>query len=69
MTDSTAPENETPSDPPDTNEPEPAGIFALAGLWEGIMTDEEVDEFIRHIYAEREKDKGRPVDLSHLLDD
>ena len=60
MTDSTAPENEEPSHSSKTNEAEPKGALALVGLWEGIMTDEEVDEFVRHIYAEREKDKGRP---------
>jgi len=60
MTDSSACEKEKPSVPPEQNEPEPKGFLALSGLWEGIMIDEEVDEFIRHIYAEREKDKGRP---------
>jgi len=42
---------------------EPKGALALVGLWDGIMTDEEVDEFVAHIYAERERDLGRPVDL------
>ncbi len=39
---------------------EPKGALALVGLWDGIMTDEEVDEFVAHIYAEWEKDKGPP---------
>ncbi len=42
---------------------EPKGALALVGLWDGIMTDEEVDEFVAHIYAERERDLGRPVNL------
>ena len=48
---------------------EPKGFLALAGLWSGIMTDEEVDDFLRVVYDERERDKGRPVDLTGVLDD
>jgi hypothetical protein len=54
MTDSAAGDVENITDSPE-DKPEP-WFRALAGT----MTDEEVDEFIRHIYAEREKDKGRP---------
>jgi prevent-host-death family protein len=41
----------------------PKGALALVGMWDGIMTDEEVDEFIAHVYAERDRDLGRPVNL------
>jgi prevent-host-death family protein len=40
----------------------PRGALALVGLW-GDVGDEVIDEFLEHIYAERERDKGRPVDL------
>jgi hypothetical protein len=33
------------------------------------LVKDEMDELVRHIYAEREEDEGRPVDPSHLLDD
>ena len=38
----------------------PQGALALRGLWADIMTDEEIDEFVAHIYTERERDKGPP---------
>lgn len=38
----------------------PKGLLALRGLWADILTDEEIDEFVHHIYAERIRDKGRP---------
>ena len=49
MTDPNGRDDEKPTGPPELNEAEPNGFLALAGLWKGIMTDEEVDEFIRHI--------------------
>jgi hypothetical protein len=61
MTDSIAPDDERPSATSGEGEAETEGIWGLVGLWEGIMTDEEVDEFVRHVYVEREKDKGRPL--------
>jgi prevent-host-death family protein len=36
------------------------GLLALAGLFDGIMTDEEVDDFVRDIYEARWRDIGRP---------
>jgi len=48
---------------------EPNAFWELAGLWKGVMSDEEVDEFLKAVYEERDRDKGRPVDLSHLLGD
>jgi prevent-host-death family protein len=45
--------------PSETGE-EPRGALALVGLWADIMTDEEIDEMVAHIYAEREKDVGPP---------
>ena len=44
-------------------QPEFRGFLELAGAWGDILSDEEIDEFIAHIYAEREKDMGRPVIL------
>ena len=38
------------------------GALALLGLWADVG-DEEIDAMIRHIYEERGKDKGRPVNL------
>lgn len=39
------------------------GALALVGAWEEVM-DDELDEFVRDVYAARQRDKGRPVDLS-----
>jgi prevent-host-death family protein len=36
--------------------------FALAGAW-GDLSDEEIDSFVRDVYASRERDPGRPVEL------
>jgi prevent-host-death family protein len=44
-------------------------FLELAGLWSGIMTDEEVDDFLKAVYEERARDTGRPVDLSNLLEE
>lgn len=35
----------------------------LVGAWGDIMSNREIDEMVEHIYAEREKDFGRPVNL------
>jgi len=36
------------------------GLLALAGAW-SELSDEEIDGMVDAIYAERERDKGRPV--------
>jgi hypothetical protein len=41
---------------------QPGGALALIGLW-GDVEDEVIDEFLEHIYTERGRDKGRPVNL------
>ena len=41
---------------------ESPGFLALAGAW-GELGNEEIDALVAHIYTEREKDFGRPVDL------
>src|SRR3954470_11223832 len=33
------------------------------GAWGDLMTDEEIDTFIADVYAARERDLGRPVEL------
>lgn len=46
------------------SEPEAApsgGLLALAGILEGAMTDEEVDEMVAEIYADRRRSKSRPL--------
>ncbi|MBI4492317.1 MAG: type II toxin-antitoxin system Phd/YefM family antitoxin [Chloroflexi bacterium] len=40
----------------------PRGALALVGLWRDVG-DEQIDALVAHIYAEREKDTGRPVEL------
>ena len=47
---------------------EPQGIWGLVGLWADLVTQDEMDEFLKVVYEERERDKGRPVDLSHLVE-
>ncbi|MBA3877085.1 MAG: hypothetical protein C0498_09150 [Anaerolinea sp.] len=39
------------------------GALALVGIWSGVE-DEMVDRIVSDIYAARERDLGRPVDLS-----
>lgn len=39
------------------------GALALVGAWGDLVEDEEVDALLAEIYAERERDRGRPVDL------
>jgi hypothetical protein len=54
-------ENELDDKDPKELEPGRAkGALALVGAW-ASMTDEEIDAFIAHVYAERAKDTGRPV--------
>jgi len=42
------------------NEDKPKGALALLGAWPDA-TDEEIDSFLEDVYAERERDRGRPV--------
>ncbi len=42
---------------------EPSGLLALAGTWGDMLSDEEIDAMMEHIYSERERDLKRPVDL------
>jgi prevent-host-death family protein len=39
----------------------PGGLLALAGILEGVMTDEEIDEMVAEIYADRRRSKSRPL--------
>jgi len=41
---------------------QPDWALALVGAW-GEVGDEEIDALVAHIYAEREEDMGRPVEL------
>src|SRR4051794_19072297 len=41
----------------------PIGFRGLIGLWHDVDLDE-IDKMVADIYAAREKDYGRPVDLS-----
>ena len=40
----------------------PEGALALVGAWREVG-DREIDSLIEDIYAERERDNGRPVEL------
>lgn len=40
----------------------PLGAIALVGAW-GEVEERDVDALLQEIYAERERDTGRPVDL------
>jgi len=40
----------------------PLGALALAGAWKEVE-DSELEEVMRDIYIEREKGKGRPVEI------
>ena len=46
------------------------GGAGLIGLFDGLLTDEEIDEMVDHIYAARERDRYSParVDFSDILD-
>jgi len=41
----------------------PRGALALVGAWGEFVEDDEIDEMLEEIYAARERDTGRPVDL------
>jgi len=41
----------------------PQGFFALVGAWGDLLADEEIDEMVAHLYAEREEERGRAVEL------
>ena len=40
------------------------GLTGLIGLFRGVLTDEEIDEMIAEIYADRERDVPREIDTS-----
>lgn len=42
--------------------PRPQGALALVGAWREVE-DAEVDAMLADVYAERERDAGRPVEL------
>ena len=42
---------------------QPQGALALAGAWREV-DDEDMEALVEEIYAERDKDLGRPVELS-----
>ena len=41
----------------------PRGLLGFVGAWGDIMTNEEVDEFVKDVYEARARDMGRPVNL------
>jgi len=41
----------------------PRGALALVGAWGEFVEDDEIDAMLEEIYAARERDTGRPVDL------
>jgi len=41
----------------------PRGALALVGSWGEFVGDDEIDAMVEEIYAARERDIGRPVDL------
>ena len=47
-----------------------SGGAGLIGLFDGFLTDEEIDEMVDHIYAGRERDRHSParVDFSDIVD-
>ena len=45
-----------------TTSTRPQGALALAGAWREI-SDDDVDALVEEIYAERNNDMGRPVEL------
>jgi len=44
-----------------------AGLLVSWGAWSGVLSDAEIDEFVRDIYEARDRDLGRPVDLPDCL--
>ncbi len=43
--------------------PRPRGALALVGAWGDVVDDGEIDAMLEDIYAAREEDLGRRVDL------
>lgn len=41
----------------------PRGAMALVGLWGELVDDEELDAMLEDVYAAREEDLGRRVDV------
>lgn len=41
----------------------PRGALALAGAWGDLVDDEEIDAMLEGVYAAREEDFGRRVDI------
>lgn len=44
----------------------PQGALAMVGAWAGLMSDEEIDEFVEHVYRTRAEDLGRQVSFDDL---
>ncbi|HLH25003.1 MAG TPA: type II toxin-antitoxin system Phd/YefM family antitoxin [Chloroflexota bacterium] len=42
---------------------QPPSVPPWVGAWGDLLTDEEIDAFIADVYAARERDLGRPVEL------
>ncbi len=42
---------------------EPRGLLRAASAWGGILTNEEIDEFVADVYATRAKETDRPADF------
>ena len=40
------------------------GGLGLIGMWRGILSDEEIDDMVAAIYADRERDVPREIDTS-----
>ena len=54
----------------DDERPEHDGLSGFIGLFDGLLTNEEIDEMVDHICAGRERDRYSPprVDFSDLLE-
>ena len=51
----------------ESQRPTPQGMtggLGFIGMWRGILTDEEIDDMVDAIYADRENDVPREVDTS-----
>ncbi|MCY4616400.1 MAG: type II toxin-antitoxin system Phd/YefM family antitoxin [Chloroflexi bacterium] len=51
----------------ESQRPAPQGMtggLGFIGMWRGILTDEEIDDMVDAIYADRENDVPREVDTS-----
>lgn len=49
----------------DAAPPGPGGALAIIGAWKDVPK-EELDALVADIYAERDRDTGRPVDMKDL---